>query len=202
MGWREEKKQRQRLQIVHAALELFRDAGYDETRVRDIAERADISEATFFNYFPAKDLVLDELALAQVELFREALAYQLGVDDKGVPERILETMRAASVLIEQDRDFQGVLWTRSNLFHSSGMLKERTHEMYSVLASLFELGQRRGEIDRARSPMQLAELLVAIYQFTTSNWLIGWWDGREPREGLQARVGGALEVFLDGCRAR
>jgi AcrR family transcriptional regulator len=201
MGWREDKKRRQRLQIVQAALELFRDRGYEQTRVRDIAEQAGISEATFFNYFPAKDLVLDELALAQVELLREAINYQLGVVGKSVPERIVETMQAAAVLIAQDRDFQSVLWTRSNLFHSSGVLKERTHEMYRVLAALFELGQQRGEIDRSRSPMQLAELLVAIYQFTTSNWLIGWWEGRDGSDDLEPRVGAALEVFLDGCRA-
>jgi AcrR family transcriptional regulator len=202
VGWREEKKQRQRAQIVATALELFRDRGYDQTRVRDIAERAGISEATFFNYFRAKEMVLDELALAQVELFREAIAYQLGVDDKRVPERIVETMHAASVLIAEDREFQRVLWTRSNLFHSSGSLKERTHEMYRVLAALFELGQQRGEIDSARSPMQLAELLVAIYQFTTSNWLIGWWEGDAGRESLELRVGAALEVFLRGCGPR
>jgi AcrR family transcriptional regulator len=202
MGWREQKKQRQRLEIVQAALDLFRERGYDETRVRDIAERAGISDATFFNYFPAKDLVLDELALAQVELFREALSYQLGVTDKSVAERIVETMRAAAVVIEGDHDFHTVLWTRSNLFHSSGVLRERTHEMYRVLAALFELGQQRGEFERALSPMQLAELLVAIYHFTTTNWLIGWWDGHEPRGRLERRIETALSVFIHGCAAR
>jgi AcrR family transcriptional regulator len=202
VGLREQKKQHQRRQIVEAALGLFRERGYDRTRVRDIAAQAQISDATFFNYFSAKELVLDELALAQVELFREAVAYQLAADEKSVPERIVETMQAAAAAIAQDREFQAVLWTRSNLFHSSGVLKQRTHEMYRVLAQLFELGQRRGEIDRARSPMQLAELLIAIYQFTTSNWLIGWWDAGEQQADLGARIHAALEVFLDGCRAR
>jgi len=71
-----------------------------------------------------------------------------------------------------------------------------------VLAALFELGQERGEIDRACDPMQLAELLIATYQFTTSNWLIDWWNGHRPREELGARIEAAFEVFLDGCRAR
>src|SRR5947209_11063400 len=114
MGLREQKKQRQRLEIVQAALELFRTRGYDATRVRDIAERAGISDATFFNYFAAKELVLGELALAQVELFREAIDYQLGAANPSVPERIVETMRTASEVIAKDRDFHTVLWTRSN----------------------------------------------------------------------------------------
>jgi AcrR family transcriptional regulator len=202
VGLRAENKARTRERIAQAALELFRERGYERTRVRDIAERARVSVATFFNYFPAKELVLDELALAQVELFRETLAYQLRASERGVPERIVETMHAAADVIARDREFQAVLWTRSNLFHSAGVLRERTHEMYRVLAELFELGQRRGEIDPARDPMQLAELLVAVYQFTTSNWLIGWWDGRGPREQLTPRIDAAFEVFLDGCRAR
>jgi AcrR family transcriptional regulator len=199
LGLREEKKQRQRREIVEIALALFRERGYDQTRVRDIAHGAGISDATFFNYFPSKDLVLDELALAQVELFTETLRYQLGRDQTSVPDRIRSTMDAAAVAIAADREFQAVLYTRSNLFHSSGVLKERTHEMYRLLATLFELGQERQEIRSDASSTQLAEILIAIYHLTTINWLIGWWGGRQ---GLQQRIAAAIEVFLDGCRSQ
>ena len=199
MGLREEKKRRQRREIVDVALGLFRERGYDQTRVSDIARGAVISEATFFNYFSSKEFVLDELALAQIELFSETLRYQLNVEDVSVPERIRETMRVAAAAIAADQEFQAVLYTRSNLFHSSGVLKARTHEMYRLLASLFELGQQRGEIRGDADPLQLAEVLIAIYHLTTINWLTRWWDGRE---GLQPRLGAATEVFLSGCRSQ
>jgi AcrR family transcriptional regulator len=198
MGLREAKKQRQRQEIVDRALELFREHGYDETRVSDVTERAGISDATFFNYFASKDLVLDELALAQVELFSETLRYQLGLD-KSVPDRIRETMKVAAAAIAADREFQAVLYTRSNLFHSDGALKERTHEMYRLLAKLFEVGQKRGEIRPDVKPMQLAEILIATYHLTTINWLIRWWGGRQS---LERRLAAAIEVFLNGCRTR
>jgi AcrR family transcriptional regulator len=199
VGLREAKKLRQRQEIVEKALELFRKRGYDQTRVSDITERAGISDATFFNYFPSKDLVLDELALAQVELFSETLRYQLGLDGKSVPDRIRETMKVAAVAIAADREFQTVLYTRSNLFHSSGVLKEQTHEMYRLLARLFEVGHQREEIRPDANPMQLAEMLIATYHLTTINWLIRWWGGRQS---LERRLGAAIEVFLDGCRPR
>jgi AcrR family transcriptional regulator len=198
MGLRVEKKRRQRREIVEVALALFRERGYDQTRVQDIVERSGISNATFFNYFPSKDLVLDELALAQVELFSETLRYQLGVDDKSVPDRIRETMKVAAAAIAADREFQTVLYTRSNLFDSSGVLKERTHEMYRLLARLFELGQQRHETRADVEPRQLAEILIAIYHLTTINWLIRWWGGRPS---LQPRLDAAIGVFLDGCGA-
>jgi AcrR family transcriptional regulator len=199
VGLREEKKQRQRREIVETALALFRERGYDQTRVSDIVERVGISDATFFNYFPSKDLVLDELALAQVELFSETLRYQLGRDDTSVPDRIRETMTVSATAIAADREFQTVLYTRSNLFHSSGVLRERTHEMYRLLSALFEAGQRRQEIRADAEPMQLAEILIAVYHLTTINWLIRWWGGRR---GLPRRLADAIDVFLDGCRIR
>ena len=199
MGLREQKKERQRREIVETALALFRERGYDETRVRDIAQSAGISDATFFNYFASKDLVLDELALAQVDLFTETIRYQLDRDDTSVPDRIRENMTAAAAAIAADREFQTVLYTRSNLFHSSGVLKERTHDMYRLLAALFELGQKRNEIRPDADPTQLAEILIAIYHLTTINWLIRWWGGRQ---GLQRRLTTAIDVFLDGCRTQ
>jgi AcrR family transcriptional regulator len=199
VGLREEKKHRQRRAIVDAALTQFRKRGYDQTRVRDIIERVRISEATFFNYFPSKDSLLDELALAQVDVFSEILRYQLGADQKAVPERIRETMRTAAVAIAQDREFQAVLYTRSNLFHSSGVLKEQTHEMYRLLADLFAEGQARREIRGDVDPTQLAEILIANYRLITTNWLIGWWG---TADSLETRMAAAVEVFLDGSRPR
>jgi AcrR family transcriptional regulator len=199
VGLREEKKARQRREIVEAALALFHERGYDETRVHDVVERVGISDATFFNYFPSKDSVLDELALVQVELFSETLRYELSESGKSVPERIGETMRVAAGAIAQDRELQAVIYTRSSLFHSSGKLKERTFEMYGLLSALFEAGQERREIRGDVDPVQLAEILIATYHLTTINWLIGWWDGGDR---LEPRLGAAIDVFLDGCRPR
>jgi AcrR family transcriptional regulator len=60
-GLRERKKARTREAIQQHALRLFRDQGYAETTVEQIAEAAEISPSTFFRYFPTKgDAVLTE----------------------------------------------------------------------------------------------------------------------------------------------
>ncbi|MDO7883073.1 TetR/AcrR family transcriptional regulator [Salinibacterium soli] len=55
------KKERTRARLLAVALELFADQGYDDTSIAQIAERAGVSEMTFFRYFPSKEsLLLDD----------------------------------------------------------------------------------------------------------------------------------------------
>jgi TetR/AcrR family transcriptional regulator, cholesterol catabolism regulator len=62
LGRRERKKLAVERRIREAALELFREKGYEAATVEEIAERADVAKGTFFNYFPRKDTLLEALA--------------------------------------------------------------------------------------------------------------------------------------------
>ena len=71
-GLRERKKAKTRAGIRKEAMRLFREHGYGETTVEQIAEAAEVSPSTFFRYFPTKeDVVLqDEYDDLIVEAFR------------------------------------------------------------------------------------------------------------------------------------
>ncbi|MCT9934421.1 TetR/AcrR family transcriptional regulator [Planotetraspora sp. A-T 1434] len=55
LGLRERKKLQTRQAIFGAALELFRERGFADVSVAEIAARAGISKMTVFNYFPTKE---------------------------------------------------------------------------------------------------------------------------------------------------
>ena len=63
---RQKRKIETRAEIVRVAFDLFGKLGYENVPVESIAEAAGISRATFFNYFPQKDLILREVASARV----------------------------------------------------------------------------------------------------------------------------------------
>ncbi|MFJ9679725.1 TetR/AcrR family transcriptional regulator [Streptomyces sp. NPDC101194] len=59
MSLRERKKLQTRRRLLAAATELFAARGFDKVSVAEIAEAADVSKMTVFNYFAGKeDLVL------------------------------------------------------------------------------------------------------------------------------------------------
>lgn len=60
-GLRERKKAKTRAAIREAAMRLFEQQGYPATTVDQIAEAAEVSQSTFFRYFPTKeDVVLTD----------------------------------------------------------------------------------------------------------------------------------------------
>jgi AcrR family transcriptional regulator len=57
-GLRERKKAKTRAAIRDHAMRLFEEQGYAATTVDQIAEAAEVSQSTFFRYFPTKDDVI------------------------------------------------------------------------------------------------------------------------------------------------
>src|SRR5580692_12512257 len=72
-GLRERKKARLRQQIIETAIRLFRKQGYEKTRVDDIVKVLEISQPTFFRYFPSKDAVLRDVGKLGFECVAERL---------------------------------------------------------------------------------------------------------------------------------
>ncbi|MCC7237132.1 MAG: TetR family transcriptional regulator [Bryobacterales bacterium] len=61
-------------EITAAALSLFAEKGFEAATASEIAQRAGVSRATFFNYFPRKELILASFARSRVERIQSLLA--------------------------------------------------------------------------------------------------------------------------------
>src|ERR687897_1662748 len=136
VGLRERKKARTRAQIQRQALRLFGERGYGATTVAQIAQAAEVSESTFFRYFPTKeDVVLwDEFDPLIFEAF------------KAQPEES-DPIRALRDAI------------RAVLVRTSPTEREQLRERVELLLSVPPL--RAALVDQIHGPMRLLALAVA-----------------------------------------
>jgi AcrR family transcriptional regulator len=117
-GLRERKKARTKASIQEHALRLFREQGYENTTVEQIAEAAEVSPSTFFRYFATKEdvVIYDALDPLLIEAWR-AQPPELGP---------LEAMRAAmrQVFANIDPSFVDEMTVRGRLVYGVPELRE------------------------------------------------------------------------------
>lgn len=99
-GLRERKKQQTRLAISQVATRMFIERGFDQVTVAEVAEAAQVSVNTIFNYFSAKEELLFDRAEEVIES----------------PSRIIRERRAGESAVDAlHRAFQQVLKGESGL---------------------------------------------------------------------------------------
>ncbi len=175
--------------ILANAIQLFKERGFDEVTIEDVIGQLEISQATFFNYFPSKDAILEQAAEDTVERYREMLEQEVQRD---VPtaEKVRRLLEAMGRGIEGDKRFYRTLFTRSVL-NFGNVRADRI--LSDVSASLMREGQRRGEISVEYDPHELADIFIGTYYAVIIRWLHG--DGGRS---LTERLHNGAAIFLSG----
>lgn len=99
-GLRERKKRQARQHISDLATGLFLERGFNAVTVAEIAELADVSVNTVYNYFPAKE----DLFLDRMKGVTQRVARFIRARDKGesAAEAVLRELRAAVVAVSPE----------------------------------------------------------------------------------------------------
>jgi AcrR family transcriptional regulator len=128
-GLRERKKQQTRDAIAKAAFALFAEHGFDAVTVAAVARRADVSEATVFNYFPTKE----DLVIGRLEDFEAALL--AAIRDRAPAMSLTGAFRAfllrpGCLLGADDPDARQHLLTLTRIVTGSRSLLARERQVY------------------------------------------------------------------------
>jgi len=168
---REMKKRDKRQRLLTESLRLFRERGFEQTKVSDITRAAGVAKGTFFNYFPTKErilLALGEQILGQMrqveamELFSSgstrgkikglfhALSSGLDTNQELVREMVYQGLRLPD-LINGDRSRM---------------------DFRSMLILVIEHGKRQKEITPKVDAKFVADTLYMLYFQQVVNWCI------------------------------
>ena len=196
LGLRERKKARLRQQIVETALRLFRKKGYENTRIDDIVNILEISQPTFFRYFPSKDAVLRDVGKRGFACIVEHLKSELS-SEADTAGRLRRLYRALAREVEADRRlWQAVVLSGAMDPVRSPEMREPEGIAVGLLREILAQGQRRGEITRVFPVLHLSEFMEGLYQTVVRQWAV---DLTGPHK-LGERVESAVEFFLRGVQ--
>jgi len=154
---RERKKQRNRRRILEAALTLFETQGVEATTIDAIAEAADVSRGTFYNYFPAKESLLSAIATQELRDLESRCSHR---DGAGAVDHILDLMRA--LMIDSLAFLQVTRYILLDAIHPTGATSPSAH-LDAMLKSFVQKAQAQGEIRADVDPAGVTGALMGVY---------------------------------------
>ncbi|PTL77716.1 TetR/AcrR family transcriptional regulator [Vitiosangium sp. GDMCC 1.1324] len=178
-GLRERKKRETRQTISNVATRLFTERGFDQVTVADVAEAANVSKMTVFNYFPRKEDLFFDRQDEGLELLREAL------QSRRRGQSPLAALRAlAQGLVERQHPFakidEGVaLFWRT--VQESAALRARARELREQLEE--DLAAMLAESAGASREDSTAKLVATM---VVAAWSIAYREGLRRLEAGEA----------------
>ncbi|WP_428489132.1 TetR/AcrR family transcriptional regulator [Rhodopila sp.] len=165
-----------RVRLQAAALELFRERGYDRTTAAEIAARVGVTERTFFRQFPDKREVLFD---GEAKL-RAALTASIGDAPAGLGplDTLLRAFRSLQPVLEANRPFSR---PRHEVISATPALYERELAKTAALADALAAALQARGVAELRAVLA-ARTGMALFVQATVSWL------DDPGQGLGERL--------------
>jgi len=156
--------EKRKQQLLDFALDVFARRGIGRAGHADIAEMANVSVATVFNYFPTREALVEQVLVQVENRFSQLLTQCLEEQDKSLHPRLTGiTHNLIDAVIEQ-QDWLKV-W-----FEWSTSVREEIWPQYisdnksslKRVTDIFAQGMEKGEVAADKTPDDLAHLLLGI----------------------------------------
>lgn len=184
-GRREQAKAERRLKIMRATRDLIRETGDMSLSTRMIAQRAEVSVATFYNLFGSKRAVV----MAVLEDERDFLQKYRQLKLDNALDRIFEAHRLAYGYFEKDPEFYRPLWRAlldTNSKDDTGLVSpERQAQTRAAWHTLLAEAKTEGFL-REDTPVEQVERTLS---YVAGGALLSWTMGNLDTKDLLPSVG-------------
>jgi len=189
---REYKKRQKRERLLNASLELFREKGYEQTKVSEITRAAGVAKGTFFNYFPTKERVL--LALGEQMLGKLGQVNASDIFQQQMTRGKVKAMfHALAAGLDSDRELVKEMVYRGLRLPDLIDNSRAQLDFRAMLVLLIEQGKRKGEIIDTTDASFVADALYTLYfqQIVT-------WCSRDFETSLPDQLDRTVDLIFDG----
>ena len=175
----QEKRRRRRAEILHAALQAFREKGYHVITLEDIAGRLGVRKTALYHYFPDKEAILNECHRESLwEVYR--LLTEADVRFRSARERLAYIIHKHVQLMTETHEGSPLAFALS---------PERPHEVITArdhyergLHRIITQGIRTGEFRPVNPKIAVFAILGAI------NWIARWYRPNGSIRGAELGV--------------
>jgi AcrR family transcriptional regulator len=169
--------------LQQAALELYRERGYDRTTTAEIAARAGVTERTFFRHFADKREILFE----EDPRLRPALANGVAEAPDGLSplEILLATFRSLETMFEENRPFTE---PRLEVIAVTPALTERAEAKAAAMTAVLAAALQRRGVEEKLATLA-ARTGMAAFSHAASAWR------EDPSTSLGVHVERAFQVL-------
>jgi TetR/AcrR family fatty acid metabolism transcriptional regulator len=184
--------------ILQAAIEVFAENGYFNSRVSDIALRAQVADGTIYLYFKNKEQILmAAIDFAFASFMRAAQIELANIDDPREQLRKLATLHLES--LGANRGLAMVFQTE--LRQSAKFLFEFSHrhlvEYFDLIRSIVRKGQAAGQFRHEVSDKIAANCFFGAIDAIVTSWLLSERDYK-----LAHAADAIVDVILSGMEKR
>ena len=167
---RERRKQEVRARIIEAAIALFDQHGFDDAKVADICDRADVVTKTFFNHFATKQQLLREIADRQLAtLFADIDAVRAGAGS--TRDRLTRFFERIADNIDAAGPMRRALVTEIiSAAHTAGTGSEQSRRLHAAFAAVVRDGRRAGDVLDDHPLEAQAELVLGSFYALMLSW--------------------------------
>lgn len=188
---RQKRQEKRRQEVLDAALAVFSDKGYAGASVEEIAERALLTRAALYKYFPDKLSLLTTLRQQKMSELAQRVDQGVG-EARDFSGKVRAIIRETLCFQDEQHGFFRILFSASAMPE----VRDRALEPFAaVLIEVIQAGIDRGEL-RDTSAEELAMLLAAL---TLKNSIKRIVIGQEPSTTTEQDAALIEEVFLRGA---
>lgn len=183
--------------ILDAAVAVFADKGFFNSRISDIADRADVADGTVYLYFKNKE----EILMTAISTAFDAFMTHARIEIEKLPSPVQRLRRLAFLHLDalgSNRNLAVVF--QMELRQSTRFLSEFSHhhmvEYLSLVRAAIAEGQASGVFRRDLSEKIAANCFFGAVDEMVTSWVLSGHDYR-----LSNVANAVVDIFLNGMQS-
>lgn len=154
--------------ILHAALDLMRERGFDKVSIRDICKAACITSGAFYHHFPSKEALLEYGFSPLDDYMRSALE-----NSEGEPpdQRLWRLLSAYGRFMEHSGELIGRYYQRRIAEPSTKSMDPSRYTLQAMVAC-FRQAESEGILASGHSPEWVADFCFRHFRGLVVDWVL------------------------------